>query len=130
MLNNEERPHQGLGDNAVPADRYEPSSRRWDGVLREPVYPDDATVRRVRTNSEIKWRGKLVYLNAALAGEPVGLAETADDWTVRFGPVTLGVISHRDGERLRKAPRPSCGLVDGALHRPQGPQPQRNQQQT
>ncbi len=31
--------------------------------------------------------GKLVYLNCALAREPVGLAEDAAGWTVSFGPV-------------------------------------------
>ena len=32
---NEERPHAALGD-ATPAERYAPSPRRWDGVLRAP----------------------------------------------------------------------------------------------
>jgi hypothetical protein len=31
----------------------------------------------VALSGEIKWRGKLVYLNCALAGEPIGLAEDA-----------------------------------------------------
>jgi putative transposase len=79
--------------------------------LREPDYPVDHEVRRVRSNGEIKWRGKLVYLNCALAGEPVGLAEDAAAWTVSFGPVVLGVIAH-GGDRLRK-PKPAgfwtCG---------------------
>ena len=70
---NEERPHQALG-NATPAEHYQTSPRRWDGVLREPDYPVDHEVRRVRSNGEIKWRGKLVYLNCGLAGEPIGLA--------------------------------------------------------
>ena len=38
---------------------------------------------------EIRWRGQLVYLNCALAGEPVGLAENTHGWTVSFGPVDL-----------------------------------------
>src|SRR5437867_8493109 len=38
-LYNEERPHQAL-DNATPADRYQISSRRFDGILREPDYGD------------------------------------------------------------------------------------------
>src|SRR6516225_3285127 len=53
---NEERPHQALG-NATPAEHYQTSPRRWDGVLREPDYPADHEVRRVRSNGEIKWRG-------------------------------------------------------------------------
>jgi transposase InsO family protein len=109
-LYNDERPHQALGD-ATPADHYQVSLRRWDGVLREPDYPLDHEVRRVRSNGEIKWRGALVYLNCALAGEPVGLAESAAGWAVSFGPVALGVIAHGD-DRLRKPKSASCGLVD------------------
>ena len=53
-------------------------------------------------NGEIKWRGKLVHINDALAGEPVGLAETEDGaWRVCYGPLALGLIDHR-GERLKK----------------------------
>ena len=127
-LYNEERPHQALG-NATPAEHYQASPRRWDGVLREPDYADDQEVRRVRSNGEIKWRGKLVYINCALAGEPVGLTETAAGWTVSFGPIALGVIAH-GGDRLRKPKPAGCGLVDNTARCPQGPQPQQQQQQT
>jgi hypothetical protein len=74
-------------------------------VLREPDYPVDHEVRRVRSNGEIKWRCKLVYTNCALAGEPVGLAETAAGWTVSFGPVVLGVIAH-GGDRHARSSEP------------------------
>src|SRR5882757_8294787 len=57
---NEERPHQAL-DNATPAERYRPSARRFDGILREPEYGDQ-DVRRVRLNGEIKLDGKFVYV--------------------------------------------------------------------
>ena len=121
-LYNEERPHEGLG-NATPAEHYAPSRRRFDGVLRVPEYGDEEEVRRVRCNGEIKWQGQLVYLNSALAGEPVGLTEAADGaWRVRYGPVLLGVIAP-GGDRLCK-PRRGCGLVDDAERRPQGPQPE------
>ena len=108
---NEERPHQALGGLA-PAQAYAPSPRRFDGVLREPQYGSDHEVRRVRSDGAIKWRGKFVYLNAVLAGEPVGLLE--DDqgvWTAAYGPVVLGAIDHK-GERLKKPKRPARGLVD------------------
>jgi transposase InsO family protein len=123
---NEKRPHAALG-NATPAARYAPSPRRWDGVLRAPHYDRDETVKRVRPNGAIRWRGVEIYVNAALDGEPIGLAEQADGaWRVRYGPVALGVIDHR-GERLRKPPRAACGLVDDAARRPQGPQEQQPQ---
>ena len=126
-LYNEERPHQALA-NATPAEHYCASQRRFDGVLREPDYPIGHDVRRVRTNGEIKWRGNHVYVNQALAGEPIGLVEDEDGaWRVCYGPVTLGVIAH-DGDRLKKPSPKVCGLVDNAARCPQGPQPQQQQQ--
>lgn len=122
-LYNEERPHQALG-NDTPAHHYALSPRRFDGVLREPGYAADQTVRRVRHNGEIRWQGHTIYLNEALRGEPVGLRENADgSWTVCFGPIPLGVIRQHD-DRLRKPKLEACGLVDNAAHCPQGPQPQ------
>jgi putative transposase len=123
---NEERPHQALG-NATPAERYQASPRRFDGVLREPDYDDDRMVRRVRHNGEIKLNGNMIYISGALIGEPIGLAEDQQGWTVSYGPLVLGAIAHR-GDRLRKPKRRDCGLEDNAARCPQGPQP--TQQQT
>lgn len=120
-LYNEERPHQAL-DNATPADRYESSSRRFDGILREPDYDDDQEVRRVRSNGEIKLNGSMIYISEALVGEPVGLAETEHGWTVSYGPIMLGTIAHRS-DQLRKPKRKGRGLGDNAARCPQGPQP-------
>jgi putative transposase len=121
---NEERPHQAL-DNATPADRYQISARRFDGILREPEY-DDQEVRRVRRNGDIKLDGKMIYLSQALSGEPIGLAEAEGCWLVSYGPVELGSIAY-GGDRLRKPKRKGCGLVDNAARCPQGPQPQQQQ---
>lgn len=125
---NEERPHQAL-DNATPADRYQISARRFDGILREPDYDDDQEVRRVRHNGEIKLDGNMIYISGALVGEPVALAGTEDGWIVSYGPVTLGTIAYR-GDRLRKPKRKGCGLVDNATRCPQGPQPTTNMNET
>ena len=124
---NEERPHQAL-DNATPAERYTASPRRYDGVLREPGYDGDHLVRRARHNGEIKWKGTMIYLNAALAGEPVGLKENdvGGGYTVSYGPIVLGTIGQR-GDRLHKPKRRGRGLVDNAARCPQGPQPQQKQ---
>jgi transposase InsO family protein len=119
---NEERPHAALG-NQTPAECYAPSPRAWDGVLRSPGTTDAEEVRRVRRKGEIKWRGSRVHINAALAGEPIGLVETDDGrWAVRYGPVLLGFIDHR-GDRLTRPRNRADGLVDNALRCPQGPQP-------
>ena len=121
-LYNEERPHQAL-DNATPADCYQISSRHFDGILRQPDYDDEHDVRRVRCNGEIRLGGNMIYISAALVGEPVGLAENDHGWIVSYGPIELGTIAHR-GDRLRKPKRRGCGLEDNTARCPQGPQPQ------
>jgi putative transposase len=89
---NEERPHEALGQR-TPASLYRPGGRAWSGRLREPEYPADHLVRRVRQNGEIKWRGGLLFLGEALIGEPIGITEIdADRWRVCYGPVWLGTI--------------------------------------
>lgn len=122
---NNARPHAAL-DNATPAERYAPSPRSWDGILRSPAPDTDAVVRRVRRNGDIKWRGGTLYLSQALTGEPVGLLETDDGgWTVHHAPVLLGVIDRR-GDRLGPPPRQADGSVDDAGRRPRAPQPQQS----
>jgi transposase InsO family protein len=110
-LYNEERPHAAL-NNDTPADHYARSARLWDGVLREPAYSAEHEVRRVHRNGAIRRRGVEIYINQALAGEPVGLLEHGQGvWLVSYGPVELGLLDHR-GDRLRRPKRPASGLVD------------------
>ena len=115
---NEERPHQALG-NDTPAAHYAASSRRFDGVLREPEYAPDVAVRRVRPNGAIRWREEEIYISAALCGEPVGLIERDEGWQVLFGLLLLGTVAH-GSDRLRKPKRTRCGLVDRADAPPTG----------
>jgi hypothetical protein len=125
-LFNEQRPHEALG-NDTPAEHYTASSRRFDGVLREPEYGDHQEVRRVRQNGEIKWHGQTIYITEALTGEPIGLRnEGAAGWSVCYGPIMLGTIVHRD-RRLRKPKRNACGRVDDARASPTSPQVQQQQ---
>ena len=90
---NEERPHEALGLEP-PAEHYQPSSRIYSGRLREPEYPADHDVRRVRSNGEIKWRGSYIFLSEALIGEPVGIVETEESslHTIHYGPILLGYL--------------------------------------
>ena len=125
-LYNQERPHAALG-NATPADYYRLSPRRWDGVLREPEYPDEAVLRRVHRNGAIRWHGAEIFLSEALIGEPVGLVERRNGgWRVHYGPIELGLIDHR-GDRLRR-PKKACGFVDNPNGLPTTPQAQQPQQ--
>lgn len=93
---NDLRPHEALGQ-VPPAEVYTRSPRPYPVRLSRMRYPETMTVRRVQKRGEFHWRGHRVFLGEALAGEPVGL-EPEDDryWTVRFGPVVLGVFdAHR-----------------------------------
>ena len=93
---NEERPHEAL-DMAVPAAIYSPSPRRWSGRLASPSYAEKVTVRKVRHNGEIRWRGETIYISQTLAGEPLGLKETDNGaWTINYGPVHLGQIDPKN----------------------------------
>ena len=102
---NNERPHEALGFQ-YPAALYRPSSRSYPCALRDPDYADDTTVRRVRSNGEIKWKGDLIFVSQVLVGEPVGIDITErGEWRVRYGNLDLGFIdtNHR---RLNRRPAP------------------------
>ena len=107
---NEERPHEALGLRP-PASVYQPSPRTWSGRLREPEYEADHLVRRVRHNGEIKWRGALVFLGGALAGEPVSITEIDEGhWRVMYGSILLGTLDDQGNfVRPRRGHAPAAG---------------------
>jgi transposase InsO family protein len=92
---NNERPHEALGMR-TPAELYRKSKRPYPSKLREPKYPADFELRRIRENGSFKWRGKSVSLGEALRGQVIGLEPSNDaTWLVHFGPITLGIF-HED----------------------------------
>ncbi len=101
---NEERPHEALGQNP-PASVYRPSERSYPSRIREVEYASEMTVRRVRSKGEIKWKGELIYLTEALAGEPVGLVpESEDHLAVYFGPLKLCLMDQSTNKIVRITP--------------------------
>ena len=103
---NDERPHAAL-DNATPGERYTVSPRSWDGVLRPPEPEVGEATRRVKSNGLIRWGGLLVYVSDALDGEAVCLSETDEGaWTVRYGPLVLGLIEP-GRDRLKRPAQPT-----------------------
>ncbi len=98
---NEERPHEALGQEP-PARHYQRSSRDYPAKLRSPDYGDEAMVRRVRSNGEVKWQGSKVYLSWALKGEPVGLIPEDDrHLAICFGPLQIGTLDTYTKKVLR-----------------------------
>jgi transposase InsO family protein len=92
---NWERSHEALG-RKTPGSVYCTSSRSYPAKLPEVEYESGVTVRRVRQNGEIKWRGELLYLSEVLAKEPVGLTPIAEDkWELRYSFHRLGILDER-----------------------------------
>ena len=90
---NARRPHEALG-NTPPADHYTASPRPLPRRLPLLEYPAAVELRRVTCSGHIKWRSVQIFLSTTLIGEYVSLRETGDDeWTIAFGPLTLGVYS-------------------------------------
>ena len=89
---NAERPHEALGQRQ-PVRLYTPSLRPFPSRVTSPEYGAEVTVRRVRHNGEIKWKGGHVYVSESLAGEPIGLVQrTERTWELRFGPLLIGML--------------------------------------
>ena len=89
---NNERPHETLGQ-MPPASLYTPSVRPHPWRVSSPEYGAEVTVRRVRNNGQIKWKGGLVYLSESLTGEPVGLVQQDErTWSIQFGPLIIGML--------------------------------------
>lgn len=90
---NERRPHEALA-NTPPAGHYTPSPRPFPRRLPILEYGSAAELRRVNTDGFLKWRNDRIFLSTVLAGQYVAWEETAnDEWTIRFGPLILGIYS-------------------------------------
>lgn len=97
---NHERPHEALG-GAVPADRYRRSPRRYRGL--PPVrYRRNWHRRQVRSNGQIKWRGRMRSIGEAFVGQLIGWRRVAPDcYEVYFGQDRLGLLYAQDVGGLR-----------------------------
>ena len=100
---NTERPHEALGQRP-PAQLYVPSERPYPARISSPEYEAEVTVRRVRRNGEIKWKGQRLYVSESLAGEPIGLVQRAEHtWALHFGPLHIGDLDDR-AMRIDRSP--------------------------
>ena len=71
---NNYRPHEALSQN-TPSTCYHKSKRRYVEHPATPDYDFDYTVRKVRHNGEIKFKGTNYFLTDLLYGQYVGLKE-------------------------------------------------------
>lgn len=90
---NEHRPHSSLQGHVAPASVYRASPRSYPDRLAPLIYPPTSLVRLVSTSGTIKWHDHPLHLSKNLAGEYVGLAETAAGlYTITYGPLALGEL--------------------------------------
>ena len=75
---NHERPHQALA-MAVPASRYQSSSRSYPETLPPIEYPEGYLVRRVQDHGFLQLNGHRFRLSKAFKGLPVGISPTDCD---------------------------------------------------
>jgi hypothetical protein len=95
------RPHEALGQR-LPRQFY----RRQPEALRKESleYPKEWVVRRVRSNGQIKWKGRKRSIGEALAGYPVGLKPMRrQKWNVYFGEILVGELWDQDAGGIRPA---------------------------
>ena len=92
---NWQRSHEALG-RQTPGSVYRSSSRPYPRKLPPIEYEAGVTVRQVRHNGEIKWKGTCVYVSEVLAKEPLGLTPLDNDtWELRYSFHVLGVLNER-----------------------------------
>ena len=98
---NQERPHESL-KGVPPSRKYKVSYRAYPNTITEVEYDASMTVRRVRTNGEIKWQGDKIYISESLRGEPVGLLPIDNEcWEMYFAQQKLGILDERLGRIIR-----------------------------
>ena len=92
------RPHESLQMD-VPASFYCTSRRIMPERLPKVEYDPWYTVRQVRSNGYIKWKGEYVFISEAVVGEPVGLRQISErEWEVRFSFYPLGILDEQTGK--------------------------------
>ena len=101
---NQERPHEAI-DQATPGSLYQPSNRRYPLILPEMTYPDDMRVRSVKSQGDISWKGRHIYLSETLAGELVGLRQVDERYyDIYFTTIRLAQLDTYE-RKLKHLPR-------------------------
>ncbi len=98
---NQIRPHQGLGQRA-PEQVYRP--KRLPPRRVRLSYSSRWAVRRVRSNGQIKWRGRKRFVGEAFIGYPVGLKTMGGEtYAIYFADLLIGELLESDPGGMRPA---------------------------
>lgn len=94
---NNKRYHEALGQR-TPAAIYMPSTRIWDGKLRNPEYSNEYEKRKVSSSGHITWKGKDIFISEVLKNEYVGITEIkVGEMGIYYGPILLGKFNLNKG---------------------------------
>jgi len=97
------RPHEALGQQ-MPKDKYRKSAKKMPSHKRALNYPARWPQRQVRSNGEIKWRGRKRFIGEAFVRYRIGLKPLgADVQAVYFGSLLVGHLHDRDLGAMRPA---------------------------
>lgn len=89
---NHERPHEGI-DLKTPASLYCCSNREYPLLVPEIEYPDEMELRRVKSQGDICWKNRHIYLSETLAGETIGLRQVSERlWDIYFAHIKLAQL--------------------------------------
>jgi putative transposase len=103
---NQNRPHEAL-DQKTPASLYNASPRQYPRILPAISYPDDMDIRWVKSQGDISWKGRHIYLSETLAGQVVGLKQVHDRyWDIYFSFIKLAQL---DSHQLKLKHLPNNG---------------------
>jgi hypothetical protein len=82
----------------VPASRYRISTIPFPEVLPEPQYWSDDIVRKVQKGGEVFFKGHILNLPDAFAGNPVAFRPTQTDglWDIFFAAHNICQLDLRD----------------------------------
>ncbi|CAI1764700.1 IS481 family transposase [Serratia fonticola] len=94
---NLERPHEALS-MAVPASRYQPSSRQYNGNPAAAEYDEGVLVRKVDVSGKLSLKGMGLKVGKAFIGEYVGLKESEREgyYEVWWYSTKVGTIDLRN----------------------------------
>jgi hypothetical protein len=97
------RPHEALKQK-VPASKYRKSSKRFPPRPQHLNYPARWLQRQVRSNGEIRWRGRKRFIGEAFVRQRIGLKPLQRGvQAVYFGPLLIGHLHDDDPGAMRPA---------------------------
>ena len=90
---NELRSHEGLG-RQTPASQYQPSERKYTGLILPPEYDSNMITRTIKRSGELRWNGGTIYLSEIIAKSTIGLLQIEEQrYEMFYRTHSLGILN-------------------------------------